>query len=174
MNYVQEICDDLHSLFLVISFHFKSTLSTFFIDGQRFWQTNVWEADVSDERPDTEPFSSHEGWKKSFTACADAKRVCREVGVANLRAKISILFHYRSKSHLGTSEKFRNFSNTFTQRFQKKAPFFSWCWDSLPYFWAVIDLYMLELFMLNIVINDGQLSILLHQHPLYSLWGEVV
>jgi len=37
------------------------------------------------------------------------------------------VFVERSKGHIGTSEKFRNFSNTFTQRFQKKAPFFSWC-----------------------------------------------
>ena len=36
--------------------------------------------------------------------------------------------NFRSRGHIGTSEKFRNFSNTFTQRFQKKAPFFSWCW----------------------------------------------
>ena len=34
---------------------------------------------------------------------------------------------FRSRGHVGTTEKFRNFSNTFTQRFQKKAPFFSWC-----------------------------------------------
>jgi len=37
------------------------------------------------------------------------------------------VFVERSRGHVGTSEKFRNFSNTFTQRFQKKAPFFSWC-----------------------------------------------
>jgi len=37
------------------------------------------------------------------------------------------VFVERSKGHVGTSEKFRNFSNSFTQRFQKKAPFFSWC-----------------------------------------------
>jgi len=37
------------------------------------------------------------------------------------------VFVERSRGHIGTSEKFRNFSNTFTQRFQKKAPFFSWC-----------------------------------------------
>ena len=36
-------------------------------------------------------------------------------------------FISRSRGHVGTTEKFRNFSNTFTQRFQKKAPFFSWC-----------------------------------------------
>ena len=35
---------------------------------------------------------------------------------------------FRSRGHVGTSEKFRNLGNTFTQRFQKKAPFFSWCW----------------------------------------------
>merc|ERR1719470_286379 len=37
------------------------------------------------------------------------------------------VFVERSRGHVGTTEKFRNFSNTFTQRFQKKAPFFSWC-----------------------------------------------
>merc|ERR1719195_1225809 len=33
----------------------------------------------------------------------------------------------RSGGHVGTSERFRHFSDTFTQRFQQKAPFFSWC-----------------------------------------------
>jgi len=37
------------------------------------------------------------------------------------------VFVERSRGHVGTTEKFRNFGNTFTQRFQKKAPFFSWC-----------------------------------------------
>jgi len=37
------------------------------------------------------------------------------------------VFVERSHGHVGTTEKFRHFSNTFTQRFQKKAPFFSWC-----------------------------------------------
>jgi len=37
------------------------------------------------------------------------------------------VFVERSRGHVGTTEKFRHFSNTFTQRFQKKAPFFSWC-----------------------------------------------
>jgi len=37
------------------------------------------------------------------------------------------VFVERSRGHVGTTEKFRNFSNQFTQRFQKKAPFFSWC-----------------------------------------------
>lgn len=37
------------------------------------------------------------------------------------------VFVERSRGHLGTTEKFRNLGNTFTQRFQKKAPFFSWC-----------------------------------------------
>jgi len=32
-----------------------------------------------------------------------------------------------SRGHVGTTERFRNFSNTFTQRFQNKSPFFSWC-----------------------------------------------
>eukprot|EP00095_Tigriopus_kingsejongensis_P011756 maker-scaffold241_size241811-snap-gene-0.15 protein:Tk11756 transcript:maker-scaffold241_size241811-snap-gene-0.15-mRNA-1 annotation:"phosphatidylinositol 4-kinase type 2-beta" len=33
----------------------------------------------------------------------------------------------RSRGHVGTTERFRNFSDTFTQRFQSKSPFFSWC-----------------------------------------------
>lgn len=33
----------------------------------------------------------------------------------------------RSSGRVGTTERFRNFSDTFTQRFQSKAPFFSWC-----------------------------------------------
>jgi len=33
----------------------------------------------------------------------------------------------RSRGHVGTTERFRHFSDTFTQRFQNKAPFFSWC-----------------------------------------------
>lgn len=33
----------------------------------------------------------------------------------------------RSRGHVGTTERFRHFSDTFTQRFQQKAPFFSWC-----------------------------------------------
>jgi len=41
--------------------------------------------------------------------------------------QMPVIFVERSRGHVGTTEKFRNFSNTFTQRFQKKAPFFSWC-----------------------------------------------
>ena len=33
----------------------------------------------------------------------------------------------RSSGRVGTTERFRHFSDTFTQRFQSKAPFFSWC-----------------------------------------------
>lgn len=33
----------------------------------------------------------------------------------------------RSRGHVGTHERFRHFSDTFTQRFQSKSPFFSWC-----------------------------------------------
>jgi len=50
------------------------------------------------------------------------------------------VFVERSRGHIGTSEKFRNFSNTFTQRFQKKAPFFSWCWAWACDHWYVIKL----------------------------------
>ncbi|KAL1122687.1 hypothetical protein AAG570_003014 [Ranatra chinensis] len=33
----------------------------------------------------------------------------------------------RSKGRVGTTSRFRSFSDTFTQRFQNKSPFFSWC-----------------------------------------------
>ncbi|XP_071448951.1 phosphatidylinositol 4-kinase type 2-alpha [Hetaerina americana] len=33
----------------------------------------------------------------------------------------------RSKGHVGTTSRFRSFSDTFTQRFQNKSPIFSWC-----------------------------------------------
>jgi len=33
----------------------------------------------------------------------------------------------RSSGRVGTTERFRHFSDTFTQRFQNKTPFFSWC-----------------------------------------------
>merc|ERR1712190_390187 len=33
----------------------------------------------------------------------------------------------RSSGRVGTTERFRHFSDTFTQRSQNKAPFFSWC-----------------------------------------------
>ncbi|XP_039283368.1 phosphatidylinositol 4-kinase type 2-alpha isoform X5 [Nilaparvata lugens] len=33
----------------------------------------------------------------------------------------------RSKGHVGTTSRFRSFSDTFTQRFMNKSPFFSWC-----------------------------------------------
>ena len=38
------------------------------------------------------------------------------------------LLIFRSSGRVGTTERFRHFSDTFTQRFQSKAPFFSWCW----------------------------------------------
>ena len=37
---------------------------------------------------------------------------------------------FRSCGRVGTTERFRSFSDTFTQRFQSKAPFFSWCWTT--------------------------------------------
>merc|ERR1711992_157429 len=41
----------------------------------------------------------------------------------------------RSSGRVGTTERFRHFSDTFTQRFQNKTPFFSWCWNH-PVFFA--------------------------------------
>ena len=40
----------------------------------------------------------------------------------------SLILIFRSSGRVGTTERFRHFSDTFTQRFQSKAPFFSWCW----------------------------------------------
>jgi len=41
--------------------------------------------------------------------------------------QMPVVYVERSRGHVGTTERFRNFSNTFTQRFQNKSPFFSWC-----------------------------------------------
>ena len=100
-----------------------------FADWQGFWQADVWEADVGDERTDIELVTGLEGWEESSAAGADAKCLCREV--CNLKKKYLRLklFIVRSRGHIGTNDKFRTLSNTFTQRFQKKAPFFSWCWE---------------------------------------------
>jgi len=42
-------------------------------------------------------------------------------------AQMPVVIVERSRGHVGTTERFRHFSDTFTQRFQNKAPFFSWC-----------------------------------------------
>jgi hypothetical protein len=38
-----------------------------------------------------------------------------------------LVYISRSEGHVGTTSRFRSFSDTFTQRFQNKSPFFSWC-----------------------------------------------
>lgn len=41
---------------------------------------------------------------------------------------IALCFFYcRRKGHVGTTSRFRSFSDTFTQRVHMKSPFFSWC-----------------------------------------------
>lgn len=41
--------------------------------------------------------------------------------------QMPVVYVERSRGRVGTTERFRSFSNTFTQRFQNKSPFFSWC-----------------------------------------------
>ena len=102
-------------------------------DWQRLRPLDVWEADVSSPGPNPEPLSGAERRQESASACSDAECVCGEVS-SEQSVRMScdkcllLCCNFRSRGHIGTSEKFRNFSNTFTQRFQKKAPFFSWCW----------------------------------------------
>ncbi|CAB4061062.1 PI4K2 [Lepeophtheirus salmonis] len=42
-------------------------------------------------------------------------------------AQMPVVVVERSSGRVGTTERFREFSDTFTQRFQSKGPFFSWC-----------------------------------------------
>ena len=100
-----------------------------FADWQGLGQVHVWEADVSVERTDPQSVAGSEGRKEPTPAGPNAKRLRGKVGFGNTFFCNEIhSANFRSRGHIGTTEKFRNFSNTFTQRFQKKAPFFSWCW----------------------------------------------
>jgi len=95
MNFVQDLCDDLHELFRTDKGYDKS----------------MFEKQMSVLRGQILNLSQ---------ALKDGKSPLQLVQMPSV-------FVERSRGHIGTSEKFRNFSNTFTQRFQKKAPFFSWC-----------------------------------------------
>jgi len=95
MNFVQELCEDLQSLF-----------ST-----DKGYARSMFEKQMSVMR----------GQILNITqALKDSKSPLQLVQMPNV-------FVERSHGNLGTSERFRQFGNTFTQRFQKKAPFFSWC-----------------------------------------------
>jgi len=95
MNFVQDLCDDLHDLFRT----------------DRGYDRSMFEKQMSVLRGQILNLSQ---------ALKDGKSPLQLVQMPSV-------FVERSRGHIGTSEKFRNFSNTFTQRFQKKAPFFSWC-----------------------------------------------
>merc|ERR1712088_1297681 len=95
MNFVQEICDDLHTLF----------------ETDKGFDRLMFEKQMSVMRGQILNLSQ---------ALKDGKSPLQLVQMPSV-------FVERSRGHVGTSEKFRNLGNTFTQRFQKKAPFFSWC-----------------------------------------------
>jgi len=95
MNFVQDICDDLHTLFQT----------------DKGFDRLMFEKQMSVMRGQILNLSQ---------ALKDGKSPLQLVQMPSV-------FVERSRGHVGTSEKFRNLGNTFTQRFQKKAPFFSWC-----------------------------------------------
>ena len=81
MNFVQDICDDIYGLFMVIRWKVqsKNLKIKLFADRQGFWQADVWEADVGDARADIEPLTGIEGWKESSAVGSDAQCLCGEV-----------------------------------------------------------------------------------------------
>jgi len=95
MNFVQDLCDDMHTLFMT----------------DKGFDRQMFEKQMSVMRGQILNLSQ---------ALKDGKSPLQLVQMPSV-------FVERSRGHVGTTEKFRNFSNTFTQRFQKKAPFFSWC-----------------------------------------------
>jgi len=95
MNFVQDICDAMHQLFMT----------------DKGFDRQMFEKQMSVMRGQILNLSQ---------ALKDGKSPLQLVQMPSV-------FVERSKGHVGTSEKFRNLSNTFTQRFQKKTPFFSWC-----------------------------------------------
>ena len=114
MNFVQDLCDDLQKLFRVCLLNLqtgKSNIFISFLQTDRGWDKSMFEKQMSVLRGQILNLSQ---------ALKDGKSPLQLVQMPSV-------FVERSRGHIGTSEKFRNFSNTFTQRFQKKAPFFSWC-----------------------------------------------
>merc|ERR1712243_525456 len=95
MNFVQDICDDLHTLFQT----------------DKGFDRLMFEKQMSVMR----------GQILNLTqALKDAKSPLQLV-------QMPVVIVERSSGRVGTTERFRHFSDTFTQRFQNKTPFFSWC-----------------------------------------------
>jgi len=95
MNFVQDLCDDIHELFRT----------------DKGYDRHMFEKQMSVLRGQILNLSQ---------ALKDGKSPLQLVQMPSV-------FVERSKGHVGTADMMRNFTNTFTQRFQKKAPFFSWC-----------------------------------------------
>ncbi|CAH1722148.1 hypothetical protein AGLY_007588 [Aphis glycines] len=95
MNFVQDLCDDLYTLFKM----------------DKGFDRHMFEKQMSVMR----------GQILNLTqALKDGKSPVQLV-------QMPAVIVERSKGHVGTTSKFRSFSDTFTQRFQNKSPFFSWC-----------------------------------------------
>jgi len=95
MNFVQDICDDLHTMF----------------ETDKGFDRLMFEKQMSVMRGQILNLSQ---------ALKDGKSPLQLVQMPSV-------FVERSRGHVGTSDVIRNLGSTFTQRFQKKAPFFSWC-----------------------------------------------
>ncbi|XP_054262513.1 phosphatidylinositol 4-kinase type 2-alpha isoform X1 [Macrosteles quadrilineatus] len=95
MNFVQDMCDDLHQLF----------------KQDKGFDRHLFEKQMSVMR----------GQILNLTqALKDNKSPVQLVQMPAVVVE-------RSKGRVGTTSRFRSFSDTFTQRFQNKSPFFSWC-----------------------------------------------
>lgn len=95
MNFVQDLCDDLYSLF----------------KEDKGFDRHLFEKQMSVMR----------GQILNLTqALKDGKSPVQLV-------QMPAVIVERSKGRVGTTTKFRSFSDTFTQRFQSKSPFFTWC-----------------------------------------------
>ncbi|KAG0721630.1 Phosphatidylinositol 4-kinase type 2-beta [Chionoecetes opilio] len=95
MNFVQELCDDMHTLFQT----------------DKGFDRHIFERQMSVMR----------GQVLNLTqALRDSKSPVQLV-------QMPAVIVERSKGRVGTTARFRSFSDTFTQSFQEKSPFFSWC-----------------------------------------------
>nr|CAD7462784.1 unnamed protein product [Timema tahoe] len=107
MNFVQDLCDDLYVLFKVSS---QVDLYVLFKQDKGF-DRHLFEKQMSVMR----------GQILNLTqALKDGRSPVQLV-------QMPAVIVERSKGHVGTTSRFRSFSDTFTQRFQNKSPFFSWC-----------------------------------------------
>lgn len=95
MNFVQDLCDELYTLF----------------KEDKGFDRHLFEKQMSVMR----------GQILNLTqALKDGKSPLQLV-------QMPAVIVERSKGQVGTTTKFRSFSDTFTQRFQSKSPFFTWC-----------------------------------------------